>query len=274
MVHLASTDRVVLVVFACAIGSASPGRAQDDREPATSSARPIPARVQVVSDSPTPSQTAEHARELERWVREYRKWQEWRHQSLKKGRIGLRDRKPQPQPPQWLAHHCRDSMPSPGTILFDACELLIEWNDDYATGDLRYQIAVERARREAPAKTSWWEHVHFDGFWPMMHSESRVVGMVGAHVTVAIEGRFQVFVAPGVMLLSVPTAQGTREWKPAADWGVAYRLFDFRVPLTGRPATFHVNFVRAWMLGNLGNVPFQSHVDLAGFSVTFKKPSK
>jgi len=95
--------------------------------------------------------------------------------------------------------------------------------------------------------------------------------VLGAHVTVEIEGRFQIFMTPGVILLNVPTAQGTREWKPATDWGVAYRLFDFRVPVSHRPASFHVNFVRAWMLGNAGNFNFKSNVDLAGFSMTFKK---
>ena len=108
----------------------------------------------------------------------------------------------------------------------------------------------------------------------MMRSDSNLFGVIGAHATVEIEGRFQVFVTPGVMLMSVPTANGTREWKPATDWGVAYRLFDFRLPLTSQPARFHVNFVRAWMLGNVGNYSFKSHVDLAGFSVTLTKPGR
>jgi hypothetical protein len=133
---------------------------------------------------------------------------------------------------------------------------------------------MARTQSEAPTKTVWWEHVHLDAFWPMMSSESSVFGVVGAHVTVEIHGRFQVFVTPGVMLLNVPTERGTRAWKPATDWGVAYRLFDFRMPFNDRPASVHVNFVRAWMMNDVERFSFKSHVDLAGFSVTFKKKPK
>ena len=243
------------------MGAASSSHAQENRAPAT----------QVVADSLSPSQTEQRTRELERWIRDYRKWQEWRHQSLKKGSIALSERKPQPQPPMWVVDDCRDTLTVSETLLSQACDLLIDWNDDDVNGDLRYQAAMARTQREAPTKTTWWEHVHWDAFWPMMSSESSVIGVFGAHVTVEIEGRFQVFMTPGVILLNVPTAQGSREWKPATDWGVAYRLFDFRVPMTRRPASFHVNFVKAWMLRNIGNASFKSSVDLAGFSVTFKK---
>jgi hypothetical protein len=224
--------------------------------------------------TPSPPEAAQRAREVERWVRDYQKWQEWRHLWLKKGPLGLDQRKPQPQPPAWLADQCRDFPPPAGTIEADACDLLVDVNMDYVAGDLRYQTAKARADREAPRKTSWWEHVHFDAYWPMMRSDASVFGVVGAHATVEIEGRLQVFVTPGVMILSVPTAQGTREWKPATDWGFAYRLFDFRVPGSRRTARLHVNFVRAWILGNVGIDTVNSHMDLAGFSVTFKKPPR
>jgi hypothetical protein len=220
------------------------------------------------------TEAAQRTAEVERWVGDYHKWQEWRHHWLKKGSITLEGRKPQPQPPSWLVAECRDSTYEEGTLFFEACGLLVDWNQDYVTGDLAYQMKMARSRGEATKKTQWWEHIHVDAFWPMMRSDSSIFGVIGAHATVEIEGRFQVFVTPGVMLLSVPTAQGGREWKPATDWGVAYRLFDFRVPLTRQPARLHVNFVRAWMLGNVGNYSFKSHVDLAGFSVTLKKPGR
>ena len=258
---MVSTDpacvaRVLLMLVVCTMGIAQPVSAQESRS------------------SPD---AAQRTREVERWVRDYQKWQEWRHQWLKTGSIGLDKRKPQPQPPAWLAGECRDNPPTAGALLADACDLLVELNMDYVAGDLRYQVAKARADREAPKKSSWWEHVHFDAGWPMMRSDSSVLGVVGAHATVEIEGRFQVFVTPGVMILSVPTARGVREWKPATDWGFAYRLFDFHLPLSRRPASLHVNFVRAWILGNVGTDTtdtFNSHMDLAGFSVTFKKPPR
>ena len=254
----------VVVISVCVLGASSTGRAQQQRELAT----------EVPSASPSPSEAEQRTRDLERWIRDYRKWQEWRHHSLENGSIPLSDRKPQPQPPMWLVDDCRATTFPTGTLISQACDLLVGFNDDDVTGDLRYQNAAARSQREAPTKTSWWEHVHWDAFWPVMSSDSTVFGVVGGHVTVEIEGRFQVFMTPGVILLNVPTAQGTREWRPATDWGFAYRLFDFRIPGTRRPASLHVNFVRAWMLGNVGNVPYKSSADLAGFSLTFKKKPK
>ena len=237
---LASTGRVALGVFACALAVPGPGHAQDNREPATLSARPDVTTLQIAPNPPAPqaaSMAADRKRELERWIRDYQKWQEWRHQWIRKGAIS-RDRKPRPQPPAWLPDECRDRTDASEAILVEACELLTDWNDDDdLTADLRYQIAVARAQKEKPTKTAWWEHIHFDGFWPVMNSESSVLGLVGAHVTVAIEGRFQIFVTPGVMLLSVPTGNGGRELKPATDWGFAYRLFDFHFPLTDSSST-------------------------------------
>ena len=259
--ELRSVGRVAFLLGVCVIGTAGPGRAQQPPDPA----------AQVTSEPTALSQSPERTRDLERWIRDYNKWQEWRHQSLKKGAIALSDRKPQPQPPMWLVDDCRDTVTVPGSLLSEACDLLVGWSDDDVTGDVRYQASSIRAHHEAPKKSTWWEHVHWDAFWPMMSSESSVFGVIGGHVTVEIEGRFQVFMTPGVILLNVPTAQGSREWKPATDWGFAYRLFDFRVPMTRRPASFHVNFVKAWMLSNIGNATFKSSVDLAGFSVTFKK---
>ena len=253
----------IVVITLCAAGTVSAGRAQD-REPASA----------LQSASLSSAQEEQRTSELERWIRDYRKWQEWRHQALKHGAIPQRDRKPQPQPPLWLVGDCRTTTFAAGTLIAQACDLLVGLDDDDVTGDLRYQSAVARAQKEAPTKTSWWEHVHWDAFWPVMSSDSTVFGVIGGHVTVEIEGRFQVFMTPGVILLNVPSAQGTREWRPATDWGFAYRLFDFRVPGTRRPASLHVNFVRAWMLGNVGNVPYKSSADLAGFSLTFKKKPK
>jgi len=78
-----------------------------------------------------------------------------------------------------------------------------------------------------------------------------------------VKGRLQVFVAPGVLLVSVPSLQGNRELWPATDWGASYRLFD-----VGR-STVHFNFVHAWILGSKGTFVIP-RVTLAGFSVSFK----
>jgi hypothetical protein len=64
---------------------------------------------------------------------------------------------------------------------------------------------------------------------------------------------------------------GGREWTPATHWGFAYRLFDFKLPGTGRPATLHANVVKARVLAGQ-TILGKSTLDLAGFSITLKKP--
>ena len=99
---------------------------------------------------------------------------------------------------------------------------------------------------------------------------SPVYGVVGMHATMDIAGRFQMFVAPGVILMNLPSVDGTREWQPATDWGFAYRLFDFKFPGSKRRGSLHVNIAKAWVLTGPSNM-FKSTVDLAGFSITPKK---
>ena len=102
------------------------------------------------------------------------------------------------------------------------------------------QIRAERTSREAPTKTKWWSSVHFDALWVTTQIPA-TYGVIGIHATHKISGRLQIFLAPGAMLLNVPTRRGNREWKPATDLGISYQLFDFRFPGNQADATLHVN---------------------------------
>ena len=73
------------------------------------------------------------------------------------------------------------------------------------------------------------------------------------------------FVAPGIMLVSVPQFQGTRELVPATDWGVTYRLFDVGA------STVHFNLVHAWLLTSDRTNLLRSQISLAGFSFSFRR---
>jgi hypothetical protein len=152
--------------------------------------------------------------------------------------------------------------------LADACRLLVDWRDDIATAQVRAQLRSERQAREASTRTTWWNHVHVDALW-LTPNASVSYGVVGVHATLKVAGRWQVFVAPGAILLNVPTPRGGRAWQPATDLGFSYRLFDFRVPGGRRQNTLHLNLARAWLLGGADSF-VSSSVDLAGFSVTFK----
>jgi hypothetical protein len=119
-------------------------------------------------------------------------------------------------------------------------------------------------------KTTWWEHVHLDAGWPAIQSSLSLYGVLGMHATTTVRGRFQVFVAPGAMLLNVPTSDGGRAWKIATNYGIAYHLGRFTFPGTNRQARLHLNIAKAWLLSAGPDVPTKS-TDFVGLSITFTK---
>ena len=181
---------------------------------------------------------------------------------------GFRERRQRPDPPVWLFDQCGDLQEDTGTIA-DACILLGEWATDFATAELAKGRAAVSAGQEEDDKTIWWEHVHLDVGWPAMQSGVSLYGVVGMHATTSVRGRLQIFVAPGAMLLNVPTRDGDRAWKLATNYGIAFRLSEFSFP-GNRRALLHVNLAKAWLLDAGPDVTTRS-TDFVGFSITFKK---
>jgi hypothetical protein len=233
----------------------------------------VPASAAAVQDPMSPAQQADRVAEMRRWITDYEDWKRWYETWRNKpepGWIGPRDRRPRPDPPSWLDDECRDVAQdeAPGTLA-DACRLLAEWKDDESTGELRREIRRAQAQHEAPTRDAWWQHLHLDALWAMPQSSAAVFGVLGMHATVEVAGRLQIFIAPGAIVLNLPNGT-SREWQPATDWGIAYRIGDFTFPGTNRRASLHLNLTRAWVLGGPANL-VESSIDLAGFSVTFKK---
>jgi hypothetical protein len=200
------------------------------------------------------------------WTRDFANWQttfeRWRRSKLPKDAISwpaFLERSPKPQPPSWLGEVC--------PLLEDAAEFakpclqLADWRDDPFLTKNRHAAAVALQQQEAPKNSVWWRNLHLDGLWSTTQSNVAALGLFGTHMTVGIEGRLQVFVAPGILLVSVPSLYGTRVLHPATDWGITYRLFDF-----GRN-TVHFNLVHAWMLGSAAQLQ-DAQLTLAGFSLT------
>ncbi len=262
-------------VFIVALAAPLPAAAQVADGPA---GRPVPTRtialVARAIEAPDFSMLESPARldELARWVADFAQWKTWRDQWGNRREpgwfTGYRQRRERPDPPAWLSGRCEDTVEDTGAMA-NACTLLADWRADYATLQSASARAAATTRDEEAGKTTWWEHVHLDAGWPAMQTNAKVFGVIGMHATTHVHGRLQVFVAPGAMLLNVPTRDGGRAWKVAANYGVAYRLAEFTVP-GGRQALLHVNLAKAWLL-SAGDDVTRKSTDFVGLSVTFKR---
>lgn len=210
--------------------------------------------------------------ELERWMHDFAAWKAWMEQWGNRREPGwfneYRTRRQRPDPPAWLADSCGRLVDESDSTA-EACAALAEWTADFVTTQTNMARAAAVADDETADKTTWWQHLHLDFGWPAMQGGLSLYGVVGMHATTTVKGRLEVFVAPGAMLLNVPTNDGARAWKFATNYGIAYRLGEFNF-LGDRPALLHVNLAKAWLLSAGPDVPTKS-TDFVGLSMTFKK---
>jgi hypothetical protein len=213
---------------------------------------------------------ATRQKELETWIADFSAWKDWASMWGNRREPGWfsdsRARRPRPDPPVWLFQEC-DGLAVDARE--EACQLLAEWSGGAAATQTAAIQAVNTVSEDSQ-KITWWEHVHLDAGWPALQSGVGVYGVLGVHATTTVRGRFQVFIAPGAMLLNVPTEDGRRAWRLATNYGIAYRLGGFTVPGTSRDALLHLNLAKAWLFSAGPNVPTRS-TDFVGLSITFKK---
>jgi hypothetical protein len=257
---------VAVAVLLCLLPGATISAAQQPTEPVPLSAHPIPLDVlQVMSEPPIVALSLQQIQEVEQWTREFDEWQQWAARWLNRPQPGFwavsQERMKKPNPPIWLEDACE-------LLAYDdqmarSCKLLAAWRDDLITTKNRQASAAALVQREAPTKTAWWRHAHLDGMWSTTQSNVTALGLFGAHLTMEVEGRFQIFITPGIILVSVPGVSGNRSLLPATDWGVTYRLFN-----VGQHSV-HFNLVHAWLLANDANL-INSQLTMAGFSVSFR----
>jgi hypothetical protein len=237
---------------------------------------PLPAHAIAAArgaiHSPELIDPATQQQELEKWVRDYSSWKQWAELWANRREPGWftssRKRRERPDPPRWLADRCSVAGAEGDDDIADACVLLTEWQGGYISSQIAKQRAAAATSAEQEEKTTWWEHVHLDGGWPALQSGSTLVGVVGMHATTTVKGRLEIFIAPGAMLLNVPVGGGRRAWKVATNYGIAYRLGQFKFP-GNRTALVHLNLAKAWLI-SAGNLPTKS-TDFAGLSLTFKR---
>jgi hypothetical protein len=206
-------------------------------------------------------------------MQEFGEWQAWAERW--RGRrepgwfTGYRGRREKPTPPDWLSSRCEAAFDE-AEPLISACALLAAWREPDAPAQVLQGRTTPVARQEREPNRVWWEHVHMDVLWPAVQWQASIYGVIGMHVATQVAGRWQVFTAPGVILLNLPARNGTRVWKVAGNYGIGYRLFDFRFP-GGRPAELHLNLAKTYIFADTSDVVAGKSTDFIGFSVTFKK---
>ena len=129
----------------------------------------------------------------------------------------------------------------------------------------------ERLEKEEPSRSSFFDRVHLDvlGAPPQIGRGSNVVGLVGAHLTIAEFGRIHLFGPPGVMVAVQASDNGrSSRWRPmtALTWGISVRLIDFQVRGASRRTVMFLNLTKLWTWGD-----FSRGTDFAGLSFAWKR---
>lgn len=225
---------------------------------------------------------------LAAWIREYHAWQEW---NAKWGNRRqwiphpfpypfwkespdifsyVAPRKLEPAPPVWLGDTCagRPNGTVEPDVRTEGCRLLTVWKDDYVTHQLRVATATARAQRDDTGRSRFLEHIHFSGLWTNVDAggaTGRVYGLAGVHATIDVYGRWQIYALPGVVAVSVPNLQGSRTVTIGYDWGMAFRLFNLRIPVIDMPVKAHLNLAHVWM------PEVHQKINMAGLSFTVNR---
>lgn len=239
----------------------------------------LPSSPFVIPESRPPQLSEEQERELARWIDEMSKWQRaekrWPNQPAHDayGRIVLR--RPQPDAPEWLEPICAGRDEASISLLPEqvagACRLLAGLSVDPEVKALQQQTQNTRANKERLIKGSFLSRVHLDGLWSTTSSDVRFYGLVGSHISLVDVGRVQFFGPPGVLLLSVPDGNGSRQIRVGYTWGMSVRLADIRLFGARKNATLFLSVTKCWTVGSnidrLGSGGF----DIAGLSLAPRK---
>jgi hypothetical protein len=216
-------------------------------------------------------------RELTTWLEVMAKWQRyqarWGNRPARDDLGRIAPRKPVPDPPRWLSARCEraaaahtDLDPRETT----ACRLV---DDPRASMDaVPTPVQTARLEDEKPDKhTSFLTRVHIDGLWTTASSNNRFYGLVGSHVSLVDVGRLQVFGPPGVLLLSVPDASGSRRITLGYTWGLSVRLADVRIFGPTRDMTLFLNVSKVWIATGSEGQGTSRGYDMMGFSIAPRK---
>jgi hypothetical protein len=239
----------------------------------------LPSSPIVIPDTRPLHISDEQQRQLARWIDDMSKWQRvekrWPNQPAHDayGRIVIR--RPQPEVPAWLEPICagRDeaSLFALPEQIAHACRLLAGLSADPEATAIQQQTQTARADKEKLTKTSFLSRVHLDGLWSTTSSDVRFYGLVGSHISLVDVGRVQFFGPPGVLLLSVPDGNGSRQIRVGYTWGMSVRLADVRLFGPHKNATLFLSVTKCWTVGSNFDRLGTGGFDIAGLSLAPRK---
>jgi hypothetical protein len=216
--------------------------------------------------------------ELVAWLNDYNEWEEWiavnGNRPARTMLSGPHNRRKQrPEPPAWLSDDCAQLIGNEGR-LGQACEILRQWHG--------LAPHLQQTRRGAAvtttsgvvndriAKSSFWRRAHLTGLWaPTQIPTPPMFGVVGMQMGVVEVGRVT-FPALGVMLVTVTGDDGARQWKPATNVSVSFRLCNLE--LYRHTAMLHFNVSRLIVhgMGGVGPTDLPVNLNVVGLSLSFK----
>src|SRR5262245_40250719 len=126
------------------------------------------------------------------WIDDYEKWKrsdaDWNKRRQQGWLFGSKERRPRPDPPEWLGAECADVIFPDDDLMSDACRLWSDWRDGELIAGTRHTAAAAVAQKESPTRTMWWEHVHFDALWLMTEWRGGVFSVIVMCETVGVVG--------------------------------------------------------------------------------------
>jgi hypothetical protein len=223
----------------------------------TASAQEVLAPELPPADPSSVTLSQEHDRELDAWLSAMSKWQrydaKWSNRPARDGMGRIVEHRAPPDAPEWLQGHCAAAAAAqvldlePRTMT--ACRLLADPRaalNAVPPPAKAAQIAAEKP----PKHSSFLTRVHLDGLWSTASNSGRLYGLVGSHVSLVDVGRLQVFGPPGVLLLSVPDANGSRRIALGYTWGLSVRLADVRQFAPTKDMTLFMTLTKVWLAGS------------------------
>ena len=247
---------------------------------ASARAQSVPLPSRPLTLSPPPDRLSpDEARELDAWLHEMEKWEKldkrWHNEPAHDPFGRIIRRAARPETPAWLDQRCSAFAPTaiaalPGS-LGTACRLLAQLDEDPAADAIRSATAAQRANSEQLVKNSFFTRVHIDGGWTTTSTDVRLYGLVGSHISLVDIGRVQFFGPPGVIILSVPNARGSREIRAGYTWGMSVRLRDIRLFSPTKNMTLFLTMSKVWLTGGTYDRLAPGGFDIAGFSIAPRK---